>query len=92
MVKLSTELLGLMSLARDLDCRLHGRVWADSSAALAVVKRSGAGKLRRINISLLWAQEQQKLKELVYEKVPGQATPADLFTKGVSLEKLQQFA
>ena len=38
MVKLSTELLGLMSLARDLDCRLHGRVWADSSAALAVVK------------------------------------------------------
>ena len=53
MVKLSTELLGLMSLARDLNCRLHGRVWADSSAALAVVKRSGAGKLRRINISLL---------------------------------------
>ena len=67
MVKLSTELLGLMSLARDLNCRLHGRVWADSSAALAIVKRSGAGKLRHINISLLWAQEQQKLKKLVYE-------------------------
>ena len=92
MVKLSTELLGLMSLARDLDCRLHGRVWADSSAALAVVKRSGAGKLRHINISLLWVQEQQKLKKLVYEKVPGQANPADLFTKGVGREKLQQFA
>ena len=44
MVKLSAELLGLMSLARDLDYRLHGRVWADSSAALAVVKRSGAGR------------------------------------------------
>ena len=92
MVKLSTELLGLMSLARDLDCRLHGRVWADSSAALAVVERSGAGKLRHINISLLWVQEQQKLKKLVYEKVPGQANPADLFTKGVGREKLQQFA
>ena len=92
MVKLSTELLGLMSLARDLDCRLHGRVWADSSAALAVVKRSGAGKLRHINISLLWVQEQQKLNKLVYEKVPGQANPADLFTKGVGREKLQQFA
>jgi len=81
-----------MSLARDLNCRLHGRVWADSSAALAIVKRSGAGKLRHINISLLWVQEQQKLKKLVYEKVPGQANPADLFTKGVGREKLQQFA
>ena len=92
MVKLSTELIGLMSLARDLNCRLHGRVWADSSAALAIVKRSGAGKLRHINISLLWVQEQEKLKKLVYEKVPGQANPADLFTKGVGREKLQQFA
>ena len=86
MVKLSTELLGLMNLARDLNCRLHGRVWADSSAALAVVKRSGAGKLRHINISLLWVQEQEKLKKLVYEKVPGQDNPADLFTKGVGRE------
>ena len=68
-------------------------MWADSSAALAaVVKRSGAGKLRHISISLLWVQEQQKLKKLVYEKVPGQDNPADLFTKGVGREKLQQFA
>ena len=67
-------------------------VWADSSAALAIVKRSGAGKLRHINISLLWVQDQEKLKKLVYEKVPGQANPADLFTKGVGGEKLQQIA
>ena len=43
-------------------------------------------------MSLLRAQEQQKLKKLVYEKVPGQANPADLFTKGVGRKKLQQFA
>ena len=92
MVKLSTELIGLMSLARDLSCSLQGRVWADSSAALAIVKRSGAGKLRHINISLLWVQEQEKLQKLRYEKVPGQANPADLFTKGVGREKLQQFS
>jgi len=48
--------------------------------------------LRHINISLLWVQEQEKLKKLVYEKVPGQANPADLLTKGVGREKLQQFA
>ena len=34
LVKLPTELIGLMSLARDLSCSLQGRVWADLSAAL----------------------------------------------------------
>ena len=32
------------------------------------------------------------MKKLAYEKVPGQDNPADLFTKGVGREKLQQFA
>ena len=32
------------------------------------------------------------MKKLVYEKVPGQDNPPDLFTKGVGREKLQQFA
>ena len=32
------------------------------------------------------------MKKLVYEKVPGQDNPADLFTDGVGREKLQQFA
>ena len=41
---------------------------------------------------MLWVQEQQKLKKLVYETVPGQDNPADLFTKAVGREKLQQFA
>ena len=41
---------------------------------------------------MLWVQEQQKLKKLVYETVLGQDNPADLFTKGVGREKLQQFA
>ena len=48
--------------------------------------------MRHINISLSWVQEQQKLKKLDYEKVLGQASLADLFTKGVGREKLQQFA
>ena len=41
---------------------------------------------------MLWVQEQEKLKKLVYEKVPGQDNPADLFTKAVGREKLQQIA
>ena len=43
-------------------------------------------------MSFLRAQEQEKLQKLRYEKVPGQANQADLFTKEVGCEKLQQFS
>ena len=36
MVKLSTELLGLMSLARDLNCRLRGRVCGQIQVRLSL--------------------------------------------------------
>jgi hypothetical protein len=90
MCKLSAELLGIISLARDLDDEIGGKVWADSSAALAIAKRKGAGKLRHINIGMLWIQEVEKMKRLDYKKVAGELNPADLMTKGVAKEKLRR--
>ena len=49
MVKGSAELLGLRSLMMDLGRDSSGVVYADSSAALAIAKRKGAGELRHIN-------------------------------------------
>ena len=57
MVKCSAELLGVRSMLRDLGVETSGVVYADSSAALAIAKRKGAGKLRHINVSSLWVQE-----------------------------------
>ena len=56
-------------------------VYADSSAALAIANRKGAGKLRHINISSLWIQEKQDLHQLEMRKVLGTENPADLMTK-----------
>ena len=58
-----------------------GVVYADSSAALAVAKRKGAGKLRHINVSSLWIQERQDREDLELRKVLGTENPADLMTK-----------
>ena len=49
MVKGSAELLGLRSLMMDLGRDSIGVAYADSSAALAIAKRKGAGWLRHIN-------------------------------------------
>ena len=86
MAKLSAEALGLISLARDLGEEKIGKVWADSSAAIAIVNRLGAGKLRHIHIGSLWIQEVQKDRRLKFHKVAGVANCADLMTKNIATE------
>ena len=56
LVKYSAELMGIRSAMRDWGVESSGVVYADSSAALAIANRKGAGKLRHINISALWIQ------------------------------------
>ena len=51
MSRAAAQTLGLISLAADFGERLKGHILADSSSALAVVARRGAGKLRHINIT-----------------------------------------
>ena len=75
-------------MLRDLGVETSGVVYADSSAALAIAKRKGAGKLRHINVSSLWVQERQDQKDLEYRKVLGTENPADLMTKHLLREAL----
>jgi hypothetical protein len=67
----------------------RGVVYADSSGALAIPKRKGSGKLRHINIGLLWIQEKESKKELAFVKVDGAVNPADLMTKHVPAGKVE---
>ena len=49
MCKLSAELLGVLSMLKDLGEIRTGTVLANSTAALALADRKGSGKLRHIN-------------------------------------------
>ena len=59
LVKCSAELLGVRSMLRDSGVVSDGVVYADSSAALAMSRRKGAGKMRHINVNSLWIQARQ---------------------------------
>ena len=61
-----------------------GTILVDSAAALAIAKRKGSGKLRHINIGLLWGQEKEETGEMVYKKIEGGKSPPDLMTKYVN--------
>ena len=68
-------------MLRDLGVETSDVTYADSSAALAIAKRKGAGKLRHINVSSLWVQECQDRKDLEYRTVLVTENPADMMTK-----------
>ena len=87
LVKTSTEAIGIMAMAKDLGKTLKTSVFADSSAAIAITKRRGNGKLRHINIGLLWVQEKELRGEIEFVKVKGEMNPADLCTKYLSRDK-----
>ena len=89
LVRASCETIGLCQLASEFGLSFSGRVFADASAALGVVHRRGAGKLRHVRIGSLWVQEAHRAGVLDFHKVAGTDNPADLFTKGLKVEPMR---
>ena len=88
MVKCTAECMGIRAMMRDWGKKMSGTLFADSSAALAIAKRKGAGKLRHIHVSSLWIQDQQDREETEFRKILGTENPADLMTKYLTREKI----
>ena len=73
-VKASQEVLGMMSLWKDVGAITRGHVMGDASAAVGIIRRMGLGKVRHLNTSWLWAQDKEASRELQYHKVKKAAT------------------
>ena len=91
MCKLAAEVIGIGSLAKDLGKDMKAVLHADSSAAIAISKRRGSGKLRHINIGMLWIQEKTYNGDIVVKKVKGASNPSDMMTKNVSRDKTEKY-
>ena len=82
--------LGVMSLGEDFGMSFHAKVGSDASAAIGMVNRTGAGKLRHIRVQYLWIQDVVKSGQIGIEKVPGADNPADVFTKHVDVHTMRK--
>ena len=63
-VRGTCEAIGARSIGKDLDMNLEGVVFTDSSAALSMTGRVGAGKIRHLDTSMLWVQHKQARGEV----------------------------
>ena len=75
---------------RDMGWDTKIRLLVDSSAAKSIASRTGLGKLRHLEIKLLWLQEPVRRKKVGLNKVRGDINPADVLTKPKSLDDMKQ--
>jgi len=88
----ATRGLGMKTVMTELSLepRLNMiRVYTDSSVAKSFVSTRGLGKMRHLEVKLLWLQEQVQRGRICVGKVSGVANVADALTKYHGLEKLR---
>ena len=86
-----SELLGIRSALKDWGSNVGGVVKTDASAALGIIQRQGLGKVRHIDVALLYVQNFAAQKTLDFVKVPGTANLADMRTKGLTQDKIHTY-
>ena len=69
---------------------MKSRLHMDANAARGIVDRQGLSKVRHIDVSLLWLQEQLARDLIPLEKIDGTKNCADLMTKHVPAEALKK--
>ena len=83
-IKTSSETLGIVSILKDWHMIYKADLMADASAALGIIGRTGLGKLRHIDTSYLWLQQDSIKHKLKPNKVKGTENRSDMNTKGLN--------
>ena len=79
--KAAAAALGFRSLLSDLGLEWPVRVWTDSTASIGMCSRQGLGKVRHLDVQIMWIQQRIRQHDLDLYKVLGEENPADLMTK-----------
>ena len=91
LVKTACEALGSAALAQDLGIDLRVRLHVDAAAALGILERQGVGRVRHVDIGVLWLQRQQIRLSAELTIVLGTENPADLMTKHLAQHLILHF-
>ena len=78
--KAATEGLGAKNLTVELGQEEELEIQTDASAAVGVVQRKGAGKIKHLEVKQLWVQEHEKKRNIKMVKIPREINWADLLT------------
>ena len=89
-VKGASNALGITGVLNDLGVNLSVAVSTDSSAAKGIANRRGLGKVRHIELSELWVQDQIARGRITVYKIDGSENSSDSLTKHSCGERIAQ--
>ena len=82
-MKAACEATGSVALADDFGLNLRVRLHVDAAAAQGILERQGIGRVRHLDIGVLWLQENQLRRIIELAKIAGTENTADLMTKNL---------
>ena len=85
----ASEAIFLKSILKFGAVQTQIRIRCDSSAAKSIAQRVGVGRIRHLEVKVLWVQEQVKKKAMVVVKEPGDSNVADLGTKALAAARFE---
>ena len=85
-----SQALGIQSLCRDMGWHLPIRIWSDATAAIGIARRKGLGKIKHLDVTDLWIQDQIRGGNISPDKVLGTENPSDVLTKYVDRATMQK--
>ena len=89
-VRGASEALALRSLGWDMGLSISLTVHTDSSAAKGIAERQGIGRVRHLEVGILWIQERLKAGDFMLHKVLGVDNPGDLLTKHLAAPDIEK--
>ena len=90
MVKGASTALGITGMLRDMNISVNIVVCTDSSAAKGIASRRGLGKVRHIELSELWLQDQVARGKMSVVKIAGEDNFSDSLTKHATADRIEQ--
>ena len=91
MIEATLRSKGMLSTMVEMGYPCSKKIWlhTDSSAAKSFVSRRGLGKMRHLEIRDLWLQKEVGDGAVVVLKIEGPKNPADLMTKYLKNQEIQ---
>ena len=71
---------GLVNVAKEMGVSIKLEILGDSSASLGICSRTGAGRVKHLEVKQLWVQEAVALKKVRVYKSPRRLNFADSLT------------
>ncbi len=86
-----SEGIAIWNLGAEVGPAMKLNAYTDATTTIGIANRHGIGKLKHLDVQMLWIQQAIADKTATFNKVASDVNPADLLTKALGIDKFNRF-